>query len=382
MWRELTKANIRKSLRLLEGGVPGTDQEFNAAVQAVLQRIPAEGDLERLRVLGACMPAYAPILRPVFYLTEDELRSPQSDYFGFFALRCAVDRVLMSINYLAASQIVLEKRLFGPSISQSYTAAYHGVHAYLALHGRVIEAKPHMPLRKATLGMSEHVPAAVKAKLTRNNTWVFESCARAHAAVWGSLVELFAGRKFLIPHYFLRLFDYMYHMERDPAVALKGSLKHPDEGMPKIRDRLQEFLGRIAETRHLALYRSSGADPYAMDMVLNQEGSGAGMDVQAREFHRFAAGLLEDAATSCCEILRCTEVGDEACRYLNTGFLWFDTPDFGECKDRAVRSAAEQLYYHLSLRSMPPDARDRWERSLEGGELGPTTDESGSTLPS
>jgi hypothetical protein len=334
--RELLQANIRNSIRVLAS--------ISAESGQVSPKTGHEGQ-------AASFPRDPPSFWPTFWNDNGRICCEQAEYFGFYALRAALRGCFLAPNHLSASVILLQHELFSPAVLASYTAAFHALHAFLALHGRTIVDTP---ARSRGSGQGDASRSLVIAVLTRNNEWTFEGEARTHKAQWLQLKQVWAAKSATIPGYFEELFDYLFHgvwehpegltRSEQLVAVLEGRIKR-EELRPRLRQHLDGFLSLIAEIRHLAVYCSFGEDPGVVEALVNRDTfSTAGIEKQAQELVLFASRFLTDVASELCAVIRSTEV-PQALRtklYLAVHLPWFDQIQLAKCPD-CVRAKVATL---------------------------------------
>ncbi|OHB83507.1 MAG: hypothetical protein A2Z38_08975 [Planctomycetes bacterium RBG_19FT_COMBO_48_8] len=229
----------------------------------------------------------------------------------------------------------------------SYTAAFHGLMAHLALEGRSYfeffnwaEKQTDDSLKKSDRPRDMSIVVAV---LKRNNTWNFECRNRSHKARWRELLQLFAKPSYTILQYYHELFEYMFAGRRKMRISLKELLQHPElreSEKLKLEDAKEEFVDRIAEVRHRALYGASGEDPYVVTALWNGDvTSSSGIERQAIAFYSFGEAMLDHISSDLVELLSVINPTASVikalcmCVYLQ----WFDTP----LTDKVPREAFE-----------------------------------------
>jgi hypothetical protein len=228
--------------------------------------------------------------------------------------------VLMAVNFQAAAERALADELYGPAVTASYTSAFHALHGFLALHGRVFLDMLWRP-------GDSHVTTGV---LTRHNEWIFERRPfAAHRGRWCELQQIFIGREEDAPACFHELFDFLFRGRHQSGIPLIEIIKNPNRYRLRMPDRFEDFLGQISEARHAAIYAAAGEDPYVVEALVNRDTfSSLGIDGHARAFVAFAEGLLR---TTTDEILaRFGEIkaspGVRTLFSLGVRMPWFDEP--------------------------------------------------------
>ena len=125
--RPLLQANIQKSVRVL-ASMPAASDQNGPEMHRGAQSGP--------------FPLDPPSLWPMFRQDKGRICCEQAEYFGFYALRAALRGCFLATNHLSGSLILLQHELLSPAVLTSYTAAFHALHAFLALHGRSIVDTP------------------------------------------------------------------------------------------------------------------------------------------------------------------------------------------------------------------------------------------------
>jgi len=289
------------------------------------------------------------LMWPVFGGTRDNITCTQSDYFGFYALSSAIKSLLRGINFIVASQSTLESGLLAPSIGLSYTGAFHSLMSFLALEGR-----PHFEsfgwARKQSDGNSgvvkkpPELPTMVAAILKVNNRWSFECRTRSHKARWRELLQVFGKRSCTIPEYYRRLFNYMFWGRQKERIPVIDALKNPGilrANRLQLEDAMDEFLDRIADVRHAALYRAFGEDPRVVEAIWNKEAtSSSGIEGQAIEFCSFSEAMFAHVSSDVVGLISSLNPKASVRNALRVGiyFPGLDTPRVDDVSSEALRS--------------------------------------------
>jgi len=282
--RPLLATNIEQSFRRLNDGIPDFNQEFQTFAAA-------DPSFERPFALEGSVT-----FRPVLYNDHNGVACAQRDYFGFYAFQQAIRSLLLGINHHVAGDVLVADDLYGPAVASYYTAAYHALHTFLALEGRVFLDSPISPIPSRR--PAEDLRDRFIALLTRQNKWAFERRPRNHCTKWLEVRQAFPSRPDELPACFHRLFEYMYRGEFRPDTDLMDVIENPEKHRIRLPDRFEEFLTRIAKTRHLSLYASFGSDPHVVEALWNRDAfSSAGIENQALQFGRFAGWLLTHGAS-------------------------------------------------------------------------------------
>lgn len=278
--------------------------------------------------------------RPVFYGQKQNIISAQSDFFGFYVLANAIRSMLRGINFIVASQCVLESKLLSPSVALSYTAGFHGLMAHLALEGHpFFENGCFAWAEKRSDGTLAVVKPPtdllfIAAVLKKNNTWSFDCRKRSHKTCWRELLQLFDKGSYTIPKYYRDLFEYLFRgRQKELGVrAVMESIKNPafrEANKFHFEDAKKEFLDRIAEIRHRALYEAFGEDPGVVEAMWNNDvTSSLGIERQAVEFYSFSEAMLDHVSLDIVDLISLLNpiisVRNALC--ICTYIQWFDTP--------------------------------------------------------
>jgi hypothetical protein len=229
---------------------------------------------------------------------------------------------MLPVNYLVAADHLLERKLFAPSGAASYTAAYHALHAFLALRGRVI-----CDLFQWIAPPSSPALAAIAGVLTKNNRWLFEPRERSHRAKWLEVRDALAPGE--VPPAFEYLFGHVFPNRRRKGTPILEAIRDPHGTLARIDECWEDLLLAIAETRHRALYSSFGEDPYVVEALWNGDTSSSrGIDRQAKALLSFAALLLNDEAARLAKMLATVTVPPSIHGWMSATFRipWFDEP--------------------------------------------------------
>jgi hypothetical protein len=203
-----------------------------------------------------------------------------------------------------------------------YTSLFHFLHSFLALEGRVIVEPVMGPIKvevkedSSTINhklLSKH-PEVIIAILTINNDWIFEKRSRSHKKRWQELNIIFNEHNYEIPHYFIKLFNYLNSY--GPYENIKGS-------------DINNFLKEISEIRHKALYESFGFDDFAYYAAINKEiEGGVGLGVKTKEFKLFASEFFKDILSKTIELIQKVKINAKIKLSLKVSV---DTPPFELC---------------------------------------------------
>jgi hypothetical protein len=225
---------------------------------------------------------------PNFFKTDDgQLGSPQADHFGFYALAKAVHSVLVGSMYLQAGDALRDSGFCAPRVVCYYTAALNMTQAHLALCGRVFVDNPKGPLKpdaehrpgKSMFEALEPEPGSVVGVLTTHGRWVFEGRSQNHASRWSELDRVYPNGSGL-PEAFVELFEYV--LSYGPHEY--GDICEEDDYDAAL---LREGGRAVAQARHVAMYQGFGYDDFALDLLMNGESNGVGLDRKAEAFRSF-----------------------------------------------------------------------------------------------
>jgi len=296
---------------------------------------------------------------PVFYGQKQNIISAQSDFFGFYVLANAIRSMLRGINFIIASQCLLESKLLAPSVALSYTAGFHGLMAYLALEGHpFFEDRSFAWAEKQSDDTLVIVAPPdnlllVSAILTKNNIWSFKNRDRFHKVFWRELLQLFNKPSYTIPQYYRDLFEYLFwgrQKEQKLGVeALKKRIENPalyEANKLQLEDAKKEFLDRIAEVRHTALYGGFGEDPRVVEAMWNNDAtSSSGIERQAVKFYSFSEAILDHVSSNIVDLISLlnpiVSVRNALC--ICTYMRWFDTPISDRVPHKILKSRISQI---------------------------------------
>jgi len=301
-------STVRRALRSLQGGVP---PPFTAET---LAQNP-DRHLFRLKSLTP---------QPIFYRVGSEFRCAQDSFFGFYLLSQGIRSCISAVNFQIAGFHCVDSELYAPASALFYTSAYHALSGFLAINGRVL-----FDSMSFTWLSQEEAPSVIAACLTKKNAWTYEARARSHKSRWLELQAVFSLKTYTVPECFRRLFRYLYQGRLKKGSTLINYLDDPELHRAQLEDYLPEFLTRIAEIRHVALYRSSGEDPGAVEALLDGESvSQSSLGRQAQHLGLFSQSLLEETAKAVSRLVEGVRVHRDVrpFLYLATGQPWIDTP--------------------------------------------------------
>lgn len=297
-------------------------------------------------------------LHPYFYKENSHIKCFQEKFIGFYALCNSFRGLFLGINYLNAGHFLLSKELYGPSILSFYTSCFHDLHAFLALHSRVlidpafwVKITPKGEKEKIKLNNYRDVPP-VMAILTKNNSWKFELRKRTHKSRWFELEQVFSQKSNDIPDYFNGLFNYMYRGVYQKGIPPIEIFHDRNKYRIKIEENLSEFLLRISQIRHNALYQSFGEDPNVVEALVNRDTySTKGINRQADEFGIFSWSFSENISHTLCDFLSETHISDKIRKsiFVCVYHPWFDMPKINEIPYEKLRLNMQYLKSFLEL---------------------------------
>jgi len=320
--KKLLKTNIKQSVNLLMKEIPKIDPKFIEVLR--------KSTKDRFSLVAKLAEKSLTSL-PWFYNGNSRINSPQSSFFGFYAFRNIVRGIVLGVNYFKSGNVLCKKNLFSPSISMYYTSAFHFLHSFLALNGRVIidpvlgPVQVEIDEKVSSLcykRLDKH-PDVIIAILTDDNKWVFEKRKRSHEKRWQELNQIFNERDYEIPKYFKELFKYLnsYGKYNDLEANYKTLLK------------------MISEVRHTALYTSYGYDDYVHDVMLNRDtDSSYGIDLKVRHFRAFAGLFLKDVLSQLIGLIKEVELDESIKLELKVSIITppFETYNLHDLEDDAI----------------------------------------------
>ncbi|MHA1757245.1 MAG: hypothetical protein ACTSVV_10780 [Promethearchaeota archaeon] len=284
--KSLLKLNIIKSLKYI--------QESNTRIPSHLIEIKNNVDIDSLGPLTKYLTTDAFQPFTLFYRdSNNEIKSIQEKFFGIYALKTIIKNTLISIPFLKGALEPVWMPLL-PGILLHYTASFHLVIAFLALHGRVLIDEVFGPPLVQNKGMSykklPNAPDKIMAILTKSNKWIFEPRPRSHKKVWRELKPIFIEQQ-KIPPEFREIFEYL---------TSYGPFTISDD-----EELIQYGIDRIVEVRHEACYTGFGFDDFAFDSIINRDFPGVevGLDAKLKVYSKFSLNLLERITTNLIDIL-------------------------------------------------------------------------------
>ncbi len=313
--RPLVATNIEQSFRLLNNGIPDFHEDFQTIADA-------DASYERPFALHGSLT-----FRPVLYRDGPTINCAQRDYVGFYAFQQTVRCLLLGINHHVGGDVLVANDLYGPAVASYYTSAYHALHAFLALEGRVFFDSTIWPI--ASPSPAQARPGPFIGLLTQHNSWVFEPRQRNHRRKWLEVQQAFPSRLNDLPDAFHNLFAYMYRGVFQQGIDLVDMIHDPEQYRIRLEDRFAEFLIRIAETRHLSIYESFGSDPHVVEALWNRDAfSTRGIDNQAIHFGDFAGALLMHVSSNVHDLVSHLNPNSEVLTalVLSIHMPWFDDP--------------------------------------------------------
>lgn len=328
-----TATSIRRAFTSLSAAKPGFPVSFREAER---QGGPKHGSV--FSIYGALT------LCPTLYRLNGTMRVVQEQFFGFYALRRAIRGVLLAVNHLVGAEHTLTQRVFGPSVVLAYSAAFHSLHALLALRGRVYTDSFLWPLSSH----DSKPPPAAAVLLTRGGSWKVEGRPRSHTKRWLEVHRQFGPSIDDLPQCFYTMFQY-YNAEalhRPPPEfeqSLPARFRQPP---PTIAECLQELLIRIADSRHTALYQTFGSDPWVVERQVNREQfDSSGIEQHAATMLRFATELMSESAEEVLTLIHRLTVSPEVRGYLFlcSYFPWFDSPKTSMVGHETLREQITEL---------------------------------------
>jgi len=275
----------------------------------------------------------------ILYESESGITCAQRDYMEFYVLEHSIRYLFRAVNPLIAGNILENNNLYGPSIISYYTAAYHALLAFLALEGHAFLEWTIWPIPSHRPGDYEHRDFI--AKLTEQNKWIFEGRKRRHKVKWDEIYQAFGSRPNELPKCFHDLFEYLYSGVYQPGIDLVELIRSPGQYRVKLADRFEEFLQRISEIRHTAVYRSFGSDPHVFANLWNRDTfSESGIESQTHKYGAFSVSLLNHVASDIWELINRLEVGRDVGTALGlfVYFNWFDNPKFEQIRNHNLNS--------------------------------------------
>lgn len=250
----------------------------------------------------------------------------------------------MAVNFLVAGKCLLSRMHYAPAVAIFYTSAYHSLHAFLALNGRVIFDPVWWE------NDDPNNTQAIISILKSNNKWQFEPRKRSHSQRWKELTQIFSPSNEVIPSYYQHLFEHLYRgrMKKSNTPFIEY-LRDPISNSITLRDALPDFLNDIAKIRHSSLYEGLGIDPGLYDALANRDCiSETGYPERTNALEQFAYSSCEDVALQTLEIISGLTLNLELHKkiWLRIVYPWMDEPqmnDFADCKLKDVLHRIQEL---------------------------------------
>lgn len=289
---KLLKSNIRRSFKIIAENNPKIPSELITVVN------DPPGTSRSFSLIEEMMKVAAQPV-PWFYIDQsNELKSPQETFFGFYALRNIIRGLLLSVRFIQAGDLLSKNDFLASSVFSYYTASYHLLQSFLALHGRVVIDQVRRGPIRVIKGegfseggySSEAEPKVIVATLTKKNTWKFEPRPRSHSSRWKELELVCIELKYDIPDFIESFFHY---------VLTYGPYSPPEEIEKLVKDGLK----RLSDIRHESIYAGYGFDDYVHDGLTNRDlDTSYGIDRKSTAYRDFAFGFLLHALNAAFEI--------------------------------------------------------------------------------
>jgi hypothetical protein len=240
-------------------------------------------------------------LEPIFKHKECKNITPiQKDVFGIYTIRNICRGCFLSINHILGGQVLLQKKLYAPSLTSIYAGDFHLLHSLLAKHGKIVE-----PLNYLENGnIIEHKSCQVYATFSTNDKiWHFNKISIDHKKKWRLINDLFQTKEY--PTYFDPLFKYWFGYLTKEKLTTQEYLEKllNDEYMHRysFNEKINEFIYQFVEFRHMASYRSFGGDIFFYDYVINSKSCDLvpdKMDNHCQMYLQFSFELMNDVIQS------------------------------------------------------------------------------------
>ena len=311
MLNELVFSNIKKSISHIETNPSKVNDSLITINNDKKKSISSE-----LFFLIAKEPLQN---EPWFFLNNrNEINSPQTDFFGFYALKNIIRGVLMAVNFLDSGNILEQNKFVSSSISMFYSASYHLLYSFLALNGRVIIDNSKGPIvidfgeTSSSMGHDVNFPYdVVVAKLTHSNKWKFENRPRNHSSKWRDLAEVFNNNNFALPEYFKKYFSYSNHY---------GPYTKYNENEKKYYEYLLEDITQI---RHNANYGNYGFDDFAFDSIINRDGEYYNaLNLKVSYFKTFTNDFFDDVLDKSLYLIDNLDLNETTNKNLRSSILY------------------------------------------------------------
>ena len=310
------------------------NQQFKYIIRKSINQIN-NGDL-KFDLIGISNKTITP--EPRFYKTDDnKIKCYQYDGLGFYVLRNAYRGILLSVNYLVAGDINFSKKLLGPAVSNYYTCAYHILGTFLALKGRIIFDNQ-IIFENSKLVEDKRFAIASFSK----GKWHIDSKKWGHAGKWQEIKQLKLNE---YPDSLIHLFEYWYKLRIKENISLNEYVKRlvnkEKLGTPlNINDIPDDFLKRITECRHYAIYASFGSEPEVMANLINGDTfTDRGIDYLAQAFKRFCYGFINENINSLIDLLNFLRIHKKTREWLWISICqpWFDEQQIDEIDDYEIK---------------------------------------------
>ena len=118
------------------------------------------------------------------------------------------------------------------------------------------------------------------------------------------------------------------------------------ETLLDIKEMLDEFLIRISQTRHYAIYGSLGSDSEVMSNLINRDAiNDYGIDYQAIAFKNFCYGFINENVDSLIELLNFIQIHKKTRNWLRYAIFqpWFDEQQIIQIKDNQLQQKLQQI---------------------------------------
>ncbi|MBU1862685.1 MAG: hypothetical protein KKH94_03350 [Candidatus Omnitrophica bacterium] len=178
--------------------------------------------------------------------------APSTPSFAVCAIKTILRSILLSFRFIQSGDLLLDKKFYSLSVFSYYTASFHILQSFLALHGRII-VRP-TDNQRQELGLSK---ALIMSRLTKHNRWCFEGFSQNHDSMWREASDIFEATCNDILKHFLFFFEYIIAIEQSP----------PSDKQQLI----SEGLKRFPKIRHEAIYEGYGFDDYVFNSVISDE---------------------------------------------------------------------------------------------------------------
>lgn len=287
-------SNIKKSIKIIAEDKPDIPSHL---IEIIDEEPDSNKPISRIELLMRVAAQQV----PWFYRdSTGTLQSPQSSFFGFYALRNILRGTFLSLRFIQAGDLLRKNNFLAASIFSYYTASFHLLNSFLAIHGRVIVDIVHGPIKiikhkknkssritkSASVGYTtlDPAPEIVMAIHTKQNKWVFESRARSHSRRWKELEQIFIESDYDVPEFYYNFFEYI--------LSYGSSIHVPSE--PKVL--VKEGMTRLTEIRHESIYSGYGADDFVHDGLINRDlFDSTGIDMKSKAYHNLSTGLISHA---------------------------------------------------------------------------------------